>query len=348
MAQPTARERRPGVRPADAVIDQTIGAHRPQQPAVEGCEPIRRGLAPDPLLGVHPRQVAQPLLRDLLGPRPEAVAHVVARNDQVATVGAPPAHQDMGVRLVGVVMAGRDPGQSGFAEIGRHPPHDLAHIGFHVVDPVPVLGRNDEAKMVSVPAPCLRDGGHLGPLPFAVEELRPITLDPGAGSSQVGGMRGQGRRPVGALAHVARHHGLDDDPLADIQAKGAARPVLGRAEHPRSISEGEHPGAGQTLHHPGADGVALDLQAQGKPDVDVLPRIGAARRQPGLHGLANEHDDGSNPVTRMPAADNSFQVISTENDGSQEAESIRETRPARHTLLSCPKPLFADFRTPPS
>ncbi|MNC42971.1 hypothetical protein D3C75_918070 [compost metagenome] len=109
MTKPPPAQRRPGVSSSHAVIDQAVRIYRGQKPPIQSGEPVGLGLLPDPPFSLDARQIPQPFLRRLLGPRPKAVTHVVARNDQVASVGSSPPHQDMGVRLVGVEVAGRHP-----------------------------------------------------------------------------------------------------------------------------------------------------------------------------------------------------------------------------------------------
>jgi len=231
MPQPSPRQRRPGVGHTHAVLHHPVRIHRRQQPPVKSREPIRPGFPPDAPFRLHPRQVAEPLLRHLLRPRPEAVADVVARDDQVPSIPSPPPHEYMGVRLVRVVMTGRRPVQIRLPKVRRDPPHDLPHIALQVVDPVAVLRRDDEAEMMPIlaPAPGLDRRSDAVRLP--IKELRSRPLDPGSGASEVDDMFGQGRRPLGALADVTRDQRLDDHPLSDVQPKGPARPSLRRPEN---------------------------------------------------------------------------------------------------------------------
>src|SRR3989344_6035906 len=137
FAEPAARQGRPGIASADTVIDHPLRVGGLLQSAVETSKAIglglapEAGLAPDAALRFGPGQIAQPLVGDFLGPSPEAVAHVVPGNYEVAAIGLAAPHDDVGMRLVGVEVAGTlpvGPG-AGAAEIGQVLAQGLAAQG---------------------------------------------------------------------------------------------------------------------------------------------------------------------------------------------------------------------------
>ena len=75
---------------------------------------------------------------------------------------------------------------------------------------------------------------------------------------------------------MAADQGLDDHPLTDVEAEGAAGPVLRRAENAGPVAEREHPGAGQPFHHPHADRIPLELQTRRKPDIQAGATLSGA------------------------------------------------------------------------
>ena len=109
----------------------------------------------------------------------------------------------MGMGLISVVMAGRDPLQVRLSDVRRHPSHDGLNIGLEI-EPLPVLGRDYEAEMMPVLAPALSLDLRPDALPYLVEEGRPLAVGAGAGPTEIDHMLGQGRRPIGALADVPR------------------------------------------------------------------------------------------------------------------------------------------------
>lgn len=141
FAEPAACQGRPGIAPTDTVVDHPLLVGGLLQSTVETSKAIGLGLAPDAALRFGPGQVAQPLVGDFLGPSPEAVAHVVPGNHEVSAIGLAAPHDDVGMRLVGVEVAGPHPGQVRLAEIRAHPAHDLARVVAKVGDTVAVLRR---------------------------------------------------------------------------------------------------------------------------------------------------------------------------------------------------------------
>jgi hypothetical protein len=115
MPQPSPRQGRPGLVHSHPVLDQTFGIGSGKKPPIEAREPVRLGLLPHAPLGLDACQVAEPFLGDFLGPGAETVADVVARDDEVPAVLAAAPDEDMGMRLAGVVVTGREPSQAGLA-----------------------------------------------------------------------------------------------------------------------------------------------------------------------------------------------------------------------------------------
>src|SRR3989344_3876251 len=222
FAEPAARQGRPGIASADTVIDHPLRVGGLLQSAVETSKAIGLGLAPDAALRFGPGQIAQPLVGDFLGPSPEAVAHVVPGNYEVAAIGLAAPHDDVGMRLVGVEVAGPHPGQVRPAALRAHPAHDLARLVAKVGDPVAVLRRNDETEVVAGGAPAVRDLRSVDAVLGAVEELRTLPGGPGAGAAEIGQVLAQGLAAQGALSGVPGDQTLDDDALAHIQTEGTA------------------------------------------------------------------------------------------------------------------------------
>ncbi|MNS87864.1 hypothetical protein D3C72_1218200 [compost metagenome] len=193
------------------------------------------------------------------------------------------------MRLVGVVVAGRDPAQVRLAQVRRNPRHHLPHIAPQVGYPVAVLRRDNEAEMMAVPAPAPRLDRRLHAVIRAVEEVRPRPFDARPRPSDIGDVRRQRPCPRRCLADVSRHQCLHDDPLTDIHAKGPARPSLRRPEHARTIAQGELSRRRQPLEHARADRNPISLQGQGKADLDAPKVPHRASGQPSFDRLADEH-----------------------------------------------------------
>ncbi|MNL23604.1 hypothetical protein D3C87_1449990 [compost metagenome] len=183
----------------------------------------------------------------------------------------------MGVRLIRVVMTDRHPREFRFAEVGAHPAHDIAHVVLKVGDPVAMLRRDDEAEMVPMLGPALDAFRTVHRLLVPVEEGCRLPFLPGALTTEIADMGGQRPGARHALAHVSRHQRLDDDPLAHVHAKGAARSLRSRLQRARLGAIAEPHRRREPLQHRRPDG-AVPLQARRKADLEILPlRAGQVR-----------------------------------------------------------------------
>src|SRR5579885_3634889 len=116
----------------------------------------------DPLARLkHLALKARPELarRDLLAPRADALAQIIAVDLKRAAVLPHAANEEMDVRVVGVVMVDCDPFEPG-SEIALHPGDQLADVVAEI-QALGVLGRDDEAPhqlvAASLPRPHGRD-----------------------------------------------------------------------------------------------------------------------------------------------------------------------------------------------
>ncbi|BCH32746.1 hypothetical protein MesoLjLc_46760 [Mesorhizobium sp. L-8-10] len=102
------------------------------------------------------RQIARPLA--------DAVGEIVAVDDEVLAQLVHAAHDDMDMRMAGVVVIDRNPIELR-AEIGFHLGHEVACIGGEVGQVRAVLGRDDEAELVAIVHAALDEGNAIMHLP---------------------------------------------------------------------------------------------------------------------------------------------------------------------------------------
>ena len=86
---------------------------------------------------------------DLAGPLANAVGDIVAGDVEGLAVVGDAAHEDMGVRVAGVVVIDRDPVELG-PEVGFHLLHQIAGGLARIGQLRAVLGRDDEAELMAV------------------------------------------------------------------------------------------------------------------------------------------------------------------------------------------------------
>ena len=96
-------------------------------------------------LGLRAEQVGG----ELGGAAAQAVADVVARDDEVAPGLVDAAQHDVCVGVVGVPVVDRDPVELR-AEVRFHARHQVARVALKVADLRRVLGRDDEPELVPV------------------------------------------------------------------------------------------------------------------------------------------------------------------------------------------------------
>lgn len=153
------------------------------QRAVEARPPFLLHLAPQGLLNLQFGAWPQPLGRQFGGAVAEAVGDVVARDDEVFAGVVAPAHDQVGVRVVGVPVIDRHPIQPR-AQVGFHAVHQMPGVGAQVVQFRAVFGGHDEAEMVPVVGAAFLEGIQVGgvglwpvgPARFAIA-ARAVALD---------------------------------------------------------------------------------------------------------------------------------------------------------------------------
>jgi hypothetical protein len=85
------------------------------------------------------RARAQPFGCHIPGNVPEPMPDEVCRNDEVLSVGAAPAQDDVGMRMTRIVMVGRDSRETR-AELDFGPRHHFPRVGWQVSDFIASLG----------------------------------------------------------------------------------------------------------------------------------------------------------------------------------------------------------------
>jgi hypothetical protein len=139
---------------------------RPSSPAraagaIQARPPLLLHLALQGLLDLQLGARPQPFGRQLGGAMAEAVGDVVARDDEVFAGVVAPAHDQVGVRVVGVPVIDRHPIQPR-AQVGFHAAHQVPGVGAQVVQLGAILGRDDEAEMVPVVGAAFLEGVEVG------------------------------------------------------------------------------------------------------------------------------------------------------------------------------------------
>ena len=88
------------------------------------------------------------------------MADVVARQDQIPTVVALAAQENMQMRSAGVAMGARDPFERR-AHVGLYLIHEPASEGFEVGKVAPVLRIDDDPEVMPIPFATPREPGRL-------------------------------------------------------------------------------------------------------------------------------------------------------------------------------------------
>lgn len=216
VAKAAPRESRPGLGPADAILDDPIGAGGVEKAAVKAGEAIGLGLSPDPPLCFGAGEVAEQLAGDFLGAASNAVRDVRPGDDEVLPVRFAPADEHVAVSLVRVEMAGRDPFQFGLSKVFGDALHDFARVATQVRDAVAVLGRHDQTEVMPVGCPGLRCGRDIELIDMPIKEFRASPIDAGPRPPKISDVRCQRRSTYGSATSVPRHQRFDDDPLPDV------------------------------------------------------------------------------------------------------------------------------------
>ena len=138
------------------------------QRAVEARPPLLLHLALPGLLDLQFGARPQPFRRQLGGAMAEAVGDVVTRDDEVFAGVVAPAHDQVGVRVVGVPVIHRHPIQPR-SQVGLHAVHQVPGVGAQVVQLGSVFRGNNETEMVSVVLAAFLEGIEVG-----MVGLRPV------------------------------------------------------------------------------------------------------------------------------------------------------------------------------
>ena len=151
--QPAPAQRRPGVRSPNTVRHSSIGSSLRKETPIKLREVVGLRLAPHTPLGLGAGKIAQQFLSRGLSAGSDAMRDVGPRHHKVAAIGSASPHEDMGMGLVGVEVAGRKPGEPRLLKVGRDLVHHVAHIARQIGYPLAMLWRDDQPKMVAILLP---------------------------------------------------------------------------------------------------------------------------------------------------------------------------------------------------
>ncbi len=133
------------------------GDQHPVEPGKALCVHLALKLAADLLLGL-PTQLQRD---DLARPFADAMGDVIPSDVEHLAVVGDPAHQDVGMRMAGVVVIDRDPFELG-AQVGFHLRHQVAGGLAKVRQLHALLGGDNEAELMAVLSPPVEEGGTIG------------------------------------------------------------------------------------------------------------------------------------------------------------------------------------------
>ena len=136
----------------------------------------------------------------------EAIGDIVARDDEVFAGVVAPAHDQVGVRVVGVPVIHRHPLQPR-TKISLHAVHQVPCVGAQVFQLRTVLGRDDEAEMVPVIGAAFLEGVEVGGIRLRSVGLARLAITAHAVALDVAQVLGERLRAGLALIHQQR---LDD------------------------------------------------------------------------------------------------------------------------------------------
>jgi hypothetical protein len=164
----------------------------------------------------------------VLGARAQAVADVVAGNDEIGAVLRDASHQQMDVRIVGVPMRDANPVESG-AEIALHLADEVPGEGLEIGHLGGILRGDDEAEMMPVVLAAFGERHGVGAVLGGAEHVSLLAAAGDAVALQIGDVSGERRRAESA-APVADHPGLDDDATLGAKEPAAAERNAAAAE----------------------------------------------------------------------------------------------------------------------
>ena len=140
------------------------------QRAIQARPPLLLHLALQGLLDLQFGARPQPFGRQLGCAMPKAIGDVVTRDDEVFAGIVAPAHDQVGVGVVGVPVINGHPFQP-CAQVSFHAVHQMPCIGAQVFQLRAVLGRDDEAEVMPVVGAAFLEGVEVGGI-----GLRPVGL----------------------------------------------------------------------------------------------------------------------------------------------------------------------------
>ena len=110
---------------------------------------------------------------DVLGRLAQPVHEVVLGEHDVAPLIVPPADDDVGVRMAGIVVVGGDPVEPA-SGVALHPRHELPDDGLQIAQGDTVFGRDNDPELMTVVFAPREEGSGVGLVTLAVIELAPL------------------------------------------------------------------------------------------------------------------------------------------------------------------------------
>ena len=191
--------------------DETSIVHVTDEAAIDAGQALLLDLAAQPVLDLEIRARPEIQADDLRGALAHAGGYVIAGDDEVLAALVAATHQDMRVRMAGVVMIDRHPIELG-TEIFLHAVHQAAGERLEVVVFRAVLGRDDEAELMAVALGTLQEGFSVRPVLLGAVKLTRLAL---AGHAVALDIPQMGPRIFHSLGHPLAGQlddaGFDDD-----------------------------------------------------------------------------------------------------------------------------------------
>src|SRR5215467_915462 len=205
------------------------------------------------------------------------MADVVPGDDEIATVIAFAAHDDMDMRIVGVPVIDSYPVESR-AEIASRLGHQLSGKGLEIREPVRVLRRHNEPEMMPVALAAAREGAVVGVVMLGVEHPSGRAIPGHAVPPQIAEMRAERRSSCTMPYHtrldrnVARpigHEPRGSNARRPPAAEGAAPPPApGSMVQPAGFLGGGQRSRQERLGS--TDAAAPSISHAPRPDADVV------------------------------------------------------------------------------
>ncbi len=157
----------------------------------------------DLMLGLRP-QFGE---RQFLGARAQAVADIVARDDEILAALVDAAHQQMDMWIVGVPVIHRDPVEPR-SQVCFHLTSEVARVFAQIGQLRRVLGRDDDPEMMPIVLAPLGETAIVGLVAVRIEQRRWRTVAGHTLALQISDVRGQRRHApsADAMTHGQRLH----------------------------------------------------------------------------------------------------------------------------------------------